>query len=304
MNLDFYKKMLLVRTLETELQRLCDTSECTADLHFAKGEESVSVGACAALKPQDLLVVHHRMIGWALSKGIPLDLLVAELLGSPSGVCGGRGGEMHMTVLKYGLAHSFQLVGTAIPVAAGVGWALKNYVKSDGIVVAVCGDAATSNAQFHEGLNIAAVNKIPMLLVVENNGLAGNVRTPYYLPTETVHERARGYGISSSQVDGNHVDEVVREVKHASDMVRKNSRPFLLECMTTRLGKHKQGQGDIRTKEELAELAKRDPLLYEENRLGIDLDLKAQLLAEAESQVRVAIDFARDAPAPWFGDVP
>ena len=300
MDLTCYKKMLLIRTLETELQRLCDTGEVSADLHFSKGEEAIAVGACAALQPQDLLVVHHRMIGWSLSKGMPLDLLVAELLGKSSGVCGGKGGEMHMTALKYGLAHSFQLVGTCVPVAAGLAWAVKNYKKTNGIVMAVFGDAATSNAQWNEGMNIAAVQKVPLLLICENNGLAGNVPSPYYLPCSVV-ERARGFGITAHFVFGNHVEDVQEAVKHAAEWVRENSRPYLLDCHTTRIGKHKQGQGDMRSKEEIAALSKWDPLLYEEKRLGIDPAVKAQLLAEAEKEVHAAIDAARLAPWPAFG---
>ena len=259
---------------------------------MSTGQEAIAVGVCAALQPQDLLVVHHRMMGWALSKGVPLDLLVAELLGHPSGICGGKGGEMHMTAMKYGLAHSFQLVGTVIPVAAGVGWALKNYKKSDGIAVAVCGDAATANGQFHEGLNIAAVNKVPMLLIVENNGLAGNVRPEYYLPCSIV-ERAHGYGVTAGRVDGNHVDKVYEAVKLAAEWVREGSRPYLLECICTRLGKHKQGQGDIRPAAEIAKLALRDPLLYEEQRLKITGEVKEQLYAAAREEVMQAIGFAQ-----------
>ena len=301
--MDLYRQMVLIRVLETHIQQLCDAGQ-GFDAHLSTGQEAIAVGVCAVLKPQDLLVVHHRMMGWALSKGVPLDLLVAELLGHPSGVCGGKAGEMHMTALRYGLAHSFQLVGTAIPVAAGVGWALKNYKKSDGIVVAVCGDAATANGQFHEGLNIAAVQQVPLLLICENNQLAGNVRPEHYLPTRYVVDRMKGYGLTGAMVDGNRVEEIRRCAESAAEIVREEHRPFMLEFMTTRLGKHKQGQGDIRSKEELAELAKRDPLLYEEHRLQIDPGLKAQLLAEAESQVRVAIDAAGLVPYPTFGGSP
>ena len=296
MDLALYKTMLRIRVLETELQKLCDSGEVSADLHLSTGQEAIAVGVCAALQPQDLLVVHHRMMGWALSKGVPLGLLVAELLGHPAGVCGGKAGEMHMTALKYGLAHSFQLVGSAIPVAAGVGWALKNYKKSDGIVVAVCGDAATANGQFHEGLNIAAVNNVPMLLVVENNGLAGNVRPEYYQPVPHVEDRASAYGIRHSRIDGNDVRWVYNEAQEAGEYVRRESRPYLLECITTRLGRHKQGQGDIRSKEELAELAKRDPLLYEEDRLELGAERKEELRQQALQQVREAIQAARPTP--------
>ena len=298
--MDLYRQMVLIRTMETAIQQLCDAGQ-GFDAHLSTGQEAIAVGVCAALQPQDLLVVHHRMMGWSLSKGVPLDLLVAELLGHPAGVCGGNAGEMHMVGLKYGLAHSFQLVGSAIPVAAGVGWALKNYKKSDGIVVAVCGDAATANGQFHEGLNIAAVNNVPMLLVVENNGLAGNVRPEYYQPVPHVEDRARAYGVRHSRIDGNDVRWVYNEAQEASEYVRRESRPYLLECMTTRLSKHKQGQGDIRSKEELAELALRDPLLQEERRLGLSQAQVEKLLAEAQRDVRLAIDAARSAPLPAFG---
>lgn len=289
MALSLYRTMVQIRVLEDELQKLCDSGE-GADWHFSKGQEAISVGVCAALKPQDLLVVHHRMIGWAFSKGVPLDLLIAELLGKPSGVCGGRGGEMHMTALKYGLAHSFQIVGTVVPVAAGVAWALKNYKRSDGIVAAVFGDAATSNGQWHEGLNIAVVNQVPLLLVCENNHLAGNVSDKYYLPTRWVKDRASGYGIKSSSCDGNHVEDVKGFAEFAAEEVRRTSMPFLLECNTTRLGKHKQGQGDIRTKEEIETLARRDPLLHEEQRLKLDSKTKAELLKEVQEQVLAALN--------------
>ena len=252
--------MLLIRVLEIRLQALCDTGQLAADLHMTRGQEAVAVGVCAALGEQDLVVCHHRMISWALSRGVPLELLVAELLGKATGINGGLAGEMHMQAMKYGFAHSFQLVGTVVPVAAGVAWALKNYKRNGGIAVAVFGDAATASGQFHEGLNIAATQGLPLLLVCENNHLAGNVRSEHYMPVSWVAERAKGYGITSACIDGNNVKAVLQVAQDAVDYVRSESRPFLLECDTTRLGKHQQGQGALRTKEEKEQLALRDPL--------------------------------------------
>ncbi len=260
-----------IRVLETVLQRLCDSGRLGADLHFTTGQEAISVGVCNALEARDLLVCHHRMIGWAVSRGVPMELLVAELLGKASGVNHGLAGEMHMQAMDYGLAHTFQIVGTAIPVAAGLAWALKHYRKNGGIAVAVFGDAATANGQFHEGLNIAATMGLPLLLVCENNHLAGNIRPEYYMPVDSVCQRASGYGIatptpslypprSHAAVDGTDVEAVWKAAKEAVKYVREQSKPFLLECDTIRLGKHKQGQGDMRTKEEKAALALRDPL--------------------------------------------
>jgi pyruvate dehydrogenase E1 component alpha subunit len=284
--------MLLIRVLEEELQKLCDQGEA-GDLHFNRGQEGVTVGVCAALRPTDYIVGHHRTIAHAVAKGVPLGLLVAEVLGRPSGVNGGRAGEMHINYPPVRFMFSWQLVGTCVPVAAGLAWAVKNYLKTDDIVVVFHGDAATSNAQWNEGMNIAAIQKVPLLLICENNGLAGNVRTPYYLPTKNVVERARGFGVPGNLVDGNKVDKVCEEVKLAADWVRTSSRPYLLECDTTRLGRHKQGQGDIRSKEEIAELAKRDPLLYEERRLGITGKVKDQLYGAARKAVMEAIAFAQ-----------
>lgn len=254
------RQMMQIRVLETVLQRLCDSGRLGADLHFTTGQEACSVGVCNVLESRDLLVCHHRMIGWAVSKGVPMELLVAELLGKASGVNHGLAGEMHMQAMDYGFAHTFQLVGTVVPVAAGLAWALKHYKRNGGIAVAVFGDAATANGQFHEGLNIAATMGLPLLLVCENNHLAGNIRPEHYMPVDWVRQRAAGYGIEACTVDGTDVEAVLVTARLAAGYVRSQSRPFLLECDTIRLGKHKQGQGDIRTKEEKQELALRDPL--------------------------------------------
>src|SRR3990167_9424630 len=168
-------------------------------------------------------------------------------------------GEMHMSYPDARFMFTFQLVGTCVPVAAGVAWAQKNYLKTDDIVVVFHGDAATANGQFHEGLNIAVVQNLPLLLVCENNYLAGNVRPEHYLPVG-VGQRAWGYGIKYAQVDGNDVAAVVNAAQDAVAYVRRRSSPFLLDCDTTRLGRHKQGQGDLRSKAEMEALSLRDPL--------------------------------------------
>ena len=270
-------QMLQIRTLETRLQAMCDSGELAVDLHFVKGQEGCSVGVCSALQPQDMVLCHHRMIGWALARGVPLDMLVKELLG-------GAMGEMHFRAPEYGFAHSFQLVGTVVPVAAGVAWALKQKGEG-GIAVAVFGEAATANGQFHEGLNIAAVQGLPLLLVCENNHRAGNVMEEQYLPVPWVVDRARGYGIESFNVDGNDLDAVIDAAAFATKYVRYDSRPFLLELDTTRLGKHKQGMGDLRSKDEMAALRLRDPLRH----VSVD-PVREQ---ELKDQVDAAIEAAR-----------
>ena len=264
--------MLTIRLLETRLQELCIFGELGADLHFSTGQEAIAVGVCAALRDSDYVVVHHRTIAHAIAKGVPLKLLVAELLGKAGGMNGGMAGEMHMSYLPKRFMFSFQLVGTCVPVAAGIAWAVKSYLKTDDIVAVFHGDAATANGQWHEGLNIAATQGLPLLLICEDNKLAGNVRPKDYLPVQNIYERAGGYGIGARGVDGNDVEAVMLAAKRAAEYVREQSKPYMLVCETTRLGKHKQGQGDIRSKEEMAELKLRDPLkdVIAEERLSIE----------------------------------
>ena len=271
--------MLLIRILEDRLQGLCDIGE-GSDLHFSKGQESIAVGVGAALRETDYVVAHHRTIAHAVVRGVPLKPLIAELLGKASGLNGGVAGEMHLSHLPTRFMFSFQLVGTCIPVAAGLAWAVKHYLKTDDIVVVFHGDAATANGQFHEGLNLAAVNKVPLLLVCENNRLAGNVRPEHYLPVDYVRYRATGYGIASRYVDASDVHAVMEAAREAVAHVRSTRAPLMLECATVRLGRHKQGQGDIRTKEEMADLALRDPLRDSDPELRRTLEAKVDAVIE------------------------
>ena len=253
------EQLILIRVLEEELQKLCDVGEAGA-LHFNRGQEAIAVGAMAALRDTDYVVTHHRAIAHAVAKGIPLEPLVGELLGKPCGLNAGIAGEMQFSSPEHRFMSSFQLVGTCVPVAAGLAWAVKNYTKTDDIVVVFHGDAATANGQWHEGMNLAAVQQVPLLVICENNGLAGNVRAEKYLPVVDVVERARSYGIGYSQVDGNDVEAVRSAVEYACNELVAWGRPHFLECKTTRLGKHKQGMGDLRAPEEMDRLKLLDPL--------------------------------------------
>lgn len=275
-----YETMLHIRLLEDRLQEMALEGK-GADWHFSKGQEAIAVGVCAALRETDYVVAHHRTIAHAVAKGIPLEPLVAELLGKPGGINGGLAGEMHMSYPEKRFMFSFQLVGTCVPVAAGIAWAVKNVKKTDDIVVVFHGDAASANAQWHEGINLAAVHQVPLLLVCENNHVAGNVPDRYYNPVSVV-QRARGYGIQGLRVDGNDLEMVMAAAQHAVQYVRGEGRPFLLECDTTRLGRHKQGMGDIRSQEEIEELALRDPL----RKVAVDPALREQWRNEIEEVIR------------------
>ena len=290
------EQMFLVRRLEDRLQDLC-LDGLAGDLHFSKGQEAVSVGVCAALRPFDYVVTHHRTIAHAVAKGVPLVPMLAEILGKEGGLNGGMAGEMHMSHPLTRFMFSFQLVGTCLPVAAGLAWAVKNVHKTDDVVAVFHGDAATANGQWHEGMNLAAVHQVPLLVVCENNELAGNVRPVDYMPVKRVTERAHGYHIPVMDADGNDLEAVMQAARFAVKCIRENRGPVFLECRTTRLGRHKQGQGDLRSKEEVAELARRDPLL----RARIAPERRLELERHADGAIAEAM--ALPPPAQERGSV-
>jgi acetoin:2,6-dichlorophenolindophenol oxidoreductase subunit alpha len=275
---DLFRTMLTIRLVEERLQAMCMRGEA-GDLHFSRGQEAIATGVCAALRPTDHIVTHHRTIAHeiakihamfigpseyanAISRSKYLYGLIAEILGKRTGVNGGVAGEMHISNPAIRHDFSFQLVGTCVPVAVGIAYAQKYFHKNDEIVAVFFGDAASSNGQVHEALTIAAIHKVPLLLVCENNGLAGNVTKDHYLPTKTVGERMAAYGIPYATINGNDVESVRGNAMLASAWIRDGGGPMMLECMTHRCCHHKQGQGDIRGKEAVEKLlAEVDPLL-------------------------------------------
>jgi len=300
--LTLYKRMVTIRLVENKLQDLCLKGEA-GDLHFSKGQEAISVGVCAALRQTDYIVTHHRTIAHEIAKGASLHPLIAEILGKATGVNKGLAGEMHINNPEIRHLFSFQLVGTCVPVAVGLAYALRYYKKTDDVVAVFFGDAATSNGQVHEALNIAKIKKVPLLLVCENNGLAGNIGKEYYLPTETVAERMKAYRIKSYAMDGNDVETVYWTTKHiVENEIRPNSFPYLIDFNTTRLCWHKQGQKDIRSPEEIAKLAERDPLLLVENRLEVT-ETKQQIWQNIEKLIDAIFATVKDDPYPEMVNV-
>jgi len=295
--LELYERMVTIRLVENKLQEYCFRGEA-GDLHFSKGQEAISVGVCAALRPTDYIVTHHRTIAHEIAKGAELRGLIAEILGKATGFNKGLAGEMHINNPAIRHMFSFQLVGTCVPVAVGLAYALRYYKKTDDVVAVFFGDACTSNGQFHEAMNIAKIRKVPLLLVCENNGLAGNIRKEYYLPTETVADRMCGYGTGNAdEVDGNDISNVLEVAKQAIDVVRIMGEPFLLDMKTTRLCHHKQGQADIRTKEEIAKLAERDPLLAAERKITITQEMKEKIWKTIQAEIDEV--FAKVKEDPW-----
>jgi 2-oxoisovalerate dehydrogenase E1 component len=291
---DLYRKMLLSRTLELELIKLFKEGK-GFDLHPNIGQEAISVGVCNVLGPQDYSVCTHRSVTHAIARDVPLKPLVCELLGRKNGLVKGIAGEMHLSYPEKRFMFAFQQVGTHTPVAAGIAWASK-YVKKEKDVITACfiGDASTGNGQFYEGMQLACLKELPLLIIVENNGLAGNITPNYYQPTESVRDRVEGYPMGRSFCQGWNIDEVITEAQRARNWIIENQRPYLLECYCFRGSKHKLAQGDMRSQKEIDEgMEKYDPLTYFEQKLRMNGLLAASIIhAEVAKEIKDALDYA------------
>ena len=293
-----YVAMLRIRLFEDAVLRLFLANEVEGTTHLCQGQEAVSVGVCAALQHGDTVAATYRGHGAALALGVDATSLMAELLGRETGTNGGRGGSMNVTDLEHGLMGCFGIVGGSI--AAATGAALAAQLTGDGsVAVAFFGDGAVNQAYFHECLNFAAVRRLPVVYVCENN-LYGEW-TPMASVTAGADIAARGaaYAVPAQVVDGNDVLVVREAAASALARARRGDGPTLLECLTYRhKGHSKVDPGAYRPPEEVTEWLGRDPL----HRLAARLDDDAveQAHEEVESEVERVLEAARGAafPAP------
>jgi TPP-dependent pyruvate/acetoin dehydrogenase alpha subunit len=297
--LDAYERMLLIRTFEDDIQRLFLKGEVHGTTHLYAGQEAVAVGVCRALVAGDYVAGTYRGHGHALAQGTEPQALVAEMLGRETGICGGRAGSMNVVDLEHGLIGCFGIVGGSIAAATGAALSAR---RANGVAVAFFGDGATNQAYFHECLNFAQVQLLPVVFVCENN-LYGE-----FTPMETVTAgadiagRARAYAMPSAVVDGNDVWAVHAAASEAVLRARSGGGPTLLECRTYRhYGHSKSDPARYRPDGELERWKQRDPLDIARSRL-LELGVAEDDIAAAEAAVRTrmdeAVQAALDAPYP------
>ena len=297
--LDAYARMLLIRQFETAMHRLFLKGEIHGTTHLYAGQEACAVGVCMALSPDDYVAGTYRGHGHALAKGTEPEPLAAEMLGRATGVCGGRAGSMNVIDLERGLVGCYGIVGGSIAAALGAAISGKRLGR-----VAVCffGDGAANQGYFHECLNMAAVQKLPMVLVCENN-LYGEF-TPLAQATAgaDIAARAAGYGVPAEIVDGNDLWAVEAAAAGAIGRARSGEGPTLLELRTYRhYGHSKSDPAPYRTKEELESWLARDPLKLARERLLSEGVTEKQLVAVEEAvtaEIDQAIANALAAPYP------
>lgn len=300
--LGLYGAMLKIRLAEEHLQALFADGEVPGFIHLSIGQEAVPVGIAAALKPDDTVASNHRGHGHALAKGVDLDGLFAELMGRDNGLCRGRGGSMHVADLTVGMLGANGIVGAGLPITLGS--ALAHQVKDNGAVaVAFFGDGALAEGVLHECLNLAALWKLPMIFVCENNGWSEFSPTERQMKAE-IKALAKAFSISQQQVDGNDIVAVAAAAKTAVAAARSGKGPRVVECITKRIRGHFEGdRQDYRANEELAGLKTNDPIercRVRLRNLGLEVERLTAVETEIRERVERAVVGARAAPDPDF----
>ncbi len=295
------RQMLLIRRFEEKAAELYTVGKIRGFLHLYIGEEAVAVGAMQALGPEDGIVATYREHGQALARGIPAGALMAEMYGKANGCSRGRGGSMHFFDVARRFYGGHAIVGGGLPVAVGL--ALADKMQSRARVTACFfGDGAVAEGEFHESLNLAALWKLPVLFVCENNLYAMGTALHRHQAQPDIRRKADAYGMPSEAVDGMDVVGVEEATRRAAAHVRRGDGPFLLELRTYRFRAHSTADPELyRGKEEVAEWKRRDPIALFTARLqeaGLVSDAD---LAALETAVAGAIDEAvREAEAgPW-----
>lgn len=287
-----YRTMSLIRQVETALTRLFANSEVPGFIHLSIGQEAVAAGIASALLPQDSLATTHRGHGHVLARGMDVTGFMKEIMGREGGLCKGRGGSMHVADLSLGILGANGIVGAGIPIALGSAMAHQAR-KTGGVAVAFFGDGAMAEGVLHETLNMAALWKCPLLLVCENNGWSEFSPTSRQF-TASLENLASAFGVAYAKVDGNNVLAVAGAAAQAAAQLRAGQGPFVLECSTTRVRGHFEGDAQkYRDAGELQAVHEHDPLTAARAQLqaeGVDTAAIDHAIA---TEVEAAVEAAR-----------
>jgi pyruvate dehydrogenase E1 component alpha subunit len=296
-----YRQMLVIRRLEEEAARAYAQGKIGGFLHLYIGQEAVAVGSIATLKPEDYVVTTYRDHGIAIAKGMSSKALMAELYGKASGCSRGLGGSMHMFDGPNNMLGGYGIVGGHIPLAAGVAFASK--YRADGrVTLCYFGEGAVSIGGFHEGVSLAALWKLPIVFICENNEYSMGTPLSRTMSVEDVSMKALGYGIDRDRFFADDVLTVEQRIGEAVQRAREMSLPTLVEIRTYRFRGHSMSDpAKYRTSAELEERKKKDPLFRARLQLEKDGYVAArleQLEQEVEKEVQEAVKFAEESPEP------
>jgi acetoin:2,6-dichlorophenolindophenol oxidoreductase subunit alpha len=260
-DLGLYAQMCFLRHFEERIDTLYRRGLVHGPTHLGLGQEAIAVGAASVLRPGDCSLGTYRGHAHALARGAPADAVLAELLGRAGGICGGKGGSMHITSVEHGYYGSYAIVGAHLPIACGLAWAAK-IRHTDAVTMCFFGDGTTNIGAFHEAVNLAAVWRLPVVFVCENNWYMEYTPIADVIPVALpAADRAAAYGLDRIVVDGNDVTAVRQVIGDAVTAARNGQGPSLVEAQTYRLKGHSAADGaTYRPAEEVARWRERDPL--------------------------------------------
>ena len=301
-DLELFEKMYLIRTFEETVQSLFQKGEIVGTTHLYSGQEAVAVGFASALQAQDLVAATYRGHGHALATGVTPQALMDEMLGRITGVCGGRSGSMNVIDLKNRLIGCFGIIGGSIGAATGAAISL---ARKNGVAIAYFGDGAINQAYFYECLNFAAVRKLPVIFVCENN-LYGEYTPWEDVTAGAIRARAQALEVKSETIDGNDVWEVQKTALASFEYARSGNGPVFIEALTYRfVGHSRSDPGKYRKPGELDAWKLRDPLIFARQRLVNEFGFSSEEVDAVEVAVKKTMEDVREkslkAPTPELG---
>ena len=286
------REMLRIRRFEEECVERYSLGKIHGFLHLYIGEEAVAVGVMQPLTPEDRIVSTYREHGHALARGMPMGSLMAEMYGKANGCSRGRGGSMHLFDISRRFYGGYAIVGGGLPIAVGLALADKMRSRAS-ITACFFGDGAVAEGEFHESMNLAALWKLPVLFICENNLYAMGTALERHQAQTDIALKAAGYGVPAEAVDGMNVTAVETAARVATEQVRAGNGPYLLECRTYRFRAHSMYDPELyRSKEEVEEWKKRCPISRFEARLRESEEISEADLAAIEKTIESEIDEA------------
>jgi pyruvate dehydrogenase E1 component alpha subunit len=295
-------RMALIRRFEEEAGRQYQRARAGGFLHLAIGEEATIVGTTSVMREEDFLIGTYRTHGHAIARGTEPKRVMAELFGKVDGTSGGRGGSMHIFDAEKRFMGGYGIVGGNLPIAAGISLA-SQYKGEDAVTVCMFGDGASNTGNFGETMNVAALWKLPVLFLVENNHYGMGTSVERHSAQTDLSKKAEGYGIAGAQVDGMDVAAVREGVAEGIRLAREEQRPTLLEASTYRYRGHSAADPEVyREREEVEEWQEKDPIESFARRC-VEADVLgerevAQAREAAEETVKAAVEFAEASPEP------
>jgi TPP-dependent pyruvate/acetoin dehydrogenase alpha subunit len=299
--INLYKKMLLIREFEQRITK--DAGRIKSPLvHTYIGEEAIAVGACAAINDDDYITSTHRGHGHFIAKEGDINSLMAEIYGKEGGICKGRGGSMHVADFSKNMLGANGIVGAGPPLALGV--ALASKMRNEGkVVLTFFGDGAANQGMLHESMNLAAIWKLPIIFVLENNMYGWSTPVNKATVIKDLSLRAQGYGMKGFTINGNDVIEVYKTIKDAVNLARKGDGPTLIECKTYRWqGQTTMDADKYRSSEEKEEWKKKCPIEAYKIKLikgeVIDRAIIQEIEEDTIAKIDVSVNFTKKSPKP------